>query len=88
MVALYAASLAPFAALKRSGPFTSQDALSSAIDGCDTVAGVDAASCARGRWRIGALTATKAGRRGGSPLAAVQSSFGTLRNVVAGAARR
>ena len=43
VVALYAASLAPFAALKRTAPFASAETLSTAIDGCDTMAGADAA---------------------------------------------
>jgi hypothetical protein len=40
VVALYAASLAPFAALKHTGPFVSTDALGDALKGCETQAGV------------------------------------------------
>lgn len=79
VVALYAASLAPFSALRRSGPFASSETLGSAIDGCDQVAGV---MLLVRSWplAIGAFSAAKAGSP--SPLAAVQSSLGTLRNVV------
>ena len=80
VVAWYAASLAPFGALKRSGPFVSSDALSSAIDGCDTFAGINLLVRS---WplAIGTFTAAKK-NDAGSPLAMVQQSFGALRNVV------
>jgi hypothetical protein len=39
VVALYAASLAPFAALKHTGPFVSTDTLGEALKGCENQAG-------------------------------------------------
>ncbi len=79
VVALYAANLAPFGALRRTGPFASSQTLTDAIDGCDTVAGL---TLLVRSWplAIGALTAAKPSDP--SPLAAVQRSFGSLRNVV------
>jgi hypothetical protein len=79
VVALYAASLTPFSALRRSGPFLSADALTQAMDGCDQVAGL---MLLVRSWplAIGAVSAVKPGAP--TPLAAVQQSLGTLRNVV------
>jgi hypothetical protein len=80
VVALYAASLASFTALKHTGPFANADALSAALDGCDTLAGM---TLVVRSWplAIAALTTVKPGDAGG-PLASLQSSFGALRNVV------
>ena len=79
VIALYAASLAPFTALKRTAPFTSSETLGAAIDGCDTLAG---ATLLVRSWplAIGAATAAKPGDS--SPMATVQQSFGALRTVV------
>ena len=79
VVALYAASLAPFGALKRSGLFATPETLTQAVDGCDQMAGV---LLAVRSWplAIGTFTSAKAGAS--SPMAAVQQSLGTLRNVV------
>jgi hypothetical protein len=80
VVALYAASLAPFAALKHTGPYANADAMSAAIEGCDTLAGMTLVARS---WplAIAAVTTVKPGE-GGGPLASLQSSFGALRNVV------
>ena len=80
VVAWYAASLAPFGALRRTGPFASSDALSAAIDGCDPMAGLDLIVRS---WplAIGTFTASKK-NDAGSPLAALQQSFGAMRNMV------
>jgi len=80
LLALYAASLQPFTALKRTAPFSSSETLSSAIDGCDNVAGL---TLAIRSWplALGAIGATKA-TDASSPLAAMQRSVGQLRNVV------
>ncbi|MCU1280528.1 MAG: hypothetical protein JWM53_4074 [bacterium] len=79
VIALYAASLSPFAALKRSAPFTSSETLGAAIDGCDTLAG---ATLLVRSWplAIGAVTAPKPGDT--TPLATMQQSFAALRTVV------
>ena len=80
VIALYAASLAPFSALKHPGPFANADAMSAAMDGCDTLAGLTVVVRS---WplAIAALTTVKPGDAGG-PLASLQASFGALRNVV------
>jgi hypothetical protein len=80
VIALYAASLAPFAALKHPGPFANGDAMSAAIDGCDTLAGM---TLVVRSWplAIAALTTVKPGNAAG-PFASLQASFGALRNVV------
>ncbi len=80
VVALYAASLAPFGALKHPGPFANGDAMSAAIEGCDTLAGM---TLVVRSWplAIAALTTVKPGDAGG-PLASLQASFGALRTVV------
>lgn len=79
VVALYAASLAPFSSLRRAGPFADGDTLTAAIDGCDQVAGL---TLLVRSWplAIGAFAGAKA--NAASPMAAVQQSLGTLRNVV------
>ena len=79
VVALYAASVQPFAALKHAAPFTSSDTLSTAIDECDNLAG---ASLLLRSWplAIAALSASKA--EADSPMGAVRQSFAGLRNVV------
>jgi hypothetical protein len=79
VVALYAATLSPFAALKRSGMFATSESLNQAVDGCETMAG---AHLVLRSWplAIGALMTTAA--PAGSPLGAVKQTVDTLRNVV------
>jgi hypothetical protein len=79
VVALYAASLSPFAALKRTGPFVSGQTLGDAIEGCDTLAGL---TLLVRSWplALGAVTAPKPGDT--TPLATMQKSIGALRTVV------
>jgi hypothetical protein len=80
VVALYAASLQPFGALKRSAPFASGETMSAAIDGCETIAGL---TLLVRSWplALGAVTAKQPAAEA-SPLAAVRDSIGQLRNVV------
>lgn len=79
VLAVYAASLKPFTALHRSGPFVSGQALQQALDGCESQAGwlllVRSWPLALGAF---ASTATS----GSGPLAGLGQSFGTLRNWV------
>ena len=79
MIALYAASLAPFAALKRPVPFDSPGKLMAAIDACDTMAG---ATLLVRSWplALGAMQAASPG--GASPFTALSDAFRSLRNVV------
>lgn len=79
VVALYAASTQPFAALKHAAPFTSMDTLSAAFDGCDSIAGM---TLLVRSWPLllAALSGTKTDAA--SPAAAVKQSFSGLRNVV------
>jgi hypothetical protein len=76
VVALYAASLAPFAALKRSGPFVSLDSLDAAVRGCDNQAG--GVLIVRS-WplALGALAATPP-----TQLAAIKPLLSGLRTIV------
>ncbi|HEX8951083.1 MAG TPA: hypothetical protein VF945_04525, partial [Polyangia bacterium] len=79
VVALYAASLSPFAALKHAAPFTSTETLSAAIDACDSWAG---ASLLLRSWPL-ALAAVAASKvDAASPMAALRQSAAGLRNVV------
>ncbi|MGZ3408205.1 MAG: hypothetical protein ACXVAN_17270, partial [Polyangia bacterium] len=79
VIALYAASLSPFAALKRTGPFATSESLNEAIEGCDTLAGL---TLLVRSWplAIGAMAAPKAGDT--TPLATMQKSVGALRTLV------
>jgi hypothetical protein len=79
VLALYAANLAPFSALKRSGVFASTQALSDAVDGCDTMAG---ALLALRSWPLAIGTLLSSPPPPGSPLVAFKQSLGTLRNLV------
>jgi hypothetical protein len=81
VVALYAASLAPFTALKkRTAPFTSAEAFYTAFDACSPI---DTFHLIVRSWplALGILGSTKA-TDASSPLAAMQRSVGQLRNVV------
>jgi hypothetical protein len=78
-LALYAASLVPFGALKRSGVFASLPALTDAIDSCDTMAG---AMLALRSWPLAIGTIMGAALPPESPLGALKQSLGTLRNLV------
>ncbi|MDB4970680.1 MAG: hypothetical protein JWN44_6369 [Myxococcales bacterium] len=79
VVALYAASLAPFAALRRTGLFASPESLTAAVDGCDAMAGM---MLLVRSWplALGTFGAAKAGAA--SPLTQIQQSLSALRNVV------
>jgi hypothetical protein len=77
--ALYAASLGPFAALKRSGVFASTQALTDAVDGCDTMAG---ALLALRSWPLAIATLLATPAPTDSPLQALKQSLGTLRTLV------
>jgi hypothetical protein len=83
VVALYAASLAPFAALRRSGPFASTEALYNAVEPCDMLA---AATVFVRSWplAIGAFAASASAPKSSdaSALATAQKSVSSLRNVV------
>jgi hypothetical protein len=78
VIALYAASVQPFLALKRTGPFASFDTLVTAGDGCSYAGG----ELLVRSWplALGALAARKS--EADSPQAALHQSFSGLRNVV------
>jgi len=78
MVLLYAANMAPFGALKRSGPFASIDALGKAVSGCDNAA----LTVAVRSWPLAIGAATVPGTPDApNPLAAIQGGVAALRNV-------
>jgi hypothetical protein len=79
VVALYAATLAPFGTLKRSGYFASAAALNDAVDGCETQAGVHLILRS---WPLALGAITAAPSQANSPMAMVQQGLGSLRNVV------
>jgi hypothetical protein len=76
VVALYAASLGPFAALKHTGPFVSTDALGDALKGCENKAG---ATLFVRSWPL-ALAAVAAAPP--ASLAALRPVLGGLRTIV------
>ncbi len=78
VMALYAASLQPFLALKRSGPFASLEAYGASLDGCESLAG---ATVFFRSWPM-AIGMLAAARADASPMAALQKSVSGLRNVV------
>ena len=80
VLALYAASLQPFVALKRAPPFHSSDAFYAAFEGCSPI---DTFHLVVRSWplALGILGATKT-TDASSPLASVQRSVGQLRNIV------
>jgi hypothetical protein len=79
VVALYAASVQPFAALKHGAPFTTIDTLSTASDGCDSIAG---ATMLVRSWPLALAALATSKPDADSPAAAIKQSFGGLRNVV------
>ena len=82
MIALYAASLQPFQALKRGGPLATSDTLDRSVTKCGGVAG---AHLAVRSWpeAVAALVADAKPNGNGNPLVAqAAQSLGSLRNVV------
>jgi hypothetical protein len=79
VMALYAANLQPFAALKRSGLFATEAAFTEAVEGCDTLA---VTLLALRSWPLALSTLVAAPAPASSPLAALKQSLGALRNVV------
>jgi len=78
MMAIYAGSVEPFGALKRSAPFTTTDAWSAAMDGCGNLGG---ASLVLRSWPlVVGMFAAKPGEV--APLGPLQKSVGGLRNMV------
>ncbi len=81
MLALYAASLAPFNALKHTGVFATSDSLTQAADGCETDSGV---LLMLRSWPLALGTLASTTPPPGSPLTMLKQSLATLRNVVIG----
>jgi hypothetical protein len=81
MFALYSASLTPFGALKHPGVYATLDSLSSAIDGCDTDAGV---LLLLRSWPLALGTLATTTPPPGSPFAMYKQVLSSLRNVVIG----
>lgn len=81
VLALYAASLRPFQALRRSGPLASSEALAQSLARCGDVAW---ASILTRAWpqALGALLSGGGLSAAGGPMAPLVQSFGQLRNVV------
>jgi hypothetical protein len=78
VLTFYAASAAPFLALKHTGPFASGEALNRALDGCDARVGLPL--LVRSWPNAFAALAVKSG--GPSPFGGLQPSLTSVRNVV------
>jgi hypothetical protein len=80
VIALYAASLSPFAALKRTAPFTSTDAFGAALDDCGPLSGLHL--LVRSWPQALGLLQSVGPVSGASPIAALSDTFRSVRNVV------
>lgn len=79
VVALYAASLQPFLALKRPPPFQSVGALNDAMNGCEIEVG---GAVLMRAWPLALGTFGAPAPGASSPLSSLQQSVGALRTVV------